>query len=105
LECGADPNVQGCSGDVPLHYAARFGHLGIVRILLNSGADPNIRNRDGKTPLDQAIESLKKIRESKEPLDRAIGVPRTIYERRKLNARLKRNFDKIIRLLRRVSGD
>jgi ankyrin repeat protein len=33
LADGADPNVQHRDGEVPLHLAGRFGHLGIICIL------------------------------------------------------------------------
>jgi ankyrin repeat protein len=84
LACNADPNVQNADGETPLHWAAMGGHLGIVRMLLQHGAVPNTQNQEGKTPLDWAIEGRER--------NRAKG---------KLNARLKRNYDKIIRLLRR----
>jgi hypothetical protein len=50
--CGADPNVQYCVGNTPLHSAACYGDVEIVQILLNLEADVNIRNNDSETPLD-----------------------------------------------------
>ncbi len=35
----------------PLHYAALYGSLEAVRILLDAGADPNARNQQAATPL------------------------------------------------------
>ncbi len=35
----------------PLHEGARFGHLDIVKILLENGADVNALNVHGQTPL------------------------------------------------------
>ena len=35
----------------PLHYAAKHGHLGCIKLLLSYGADPNSQDDDGYTPL------------------------------------------------------
>ncbi|XP_048577664.1 transient receptor potential cation channel subfamily A member 1 homolog [Nematostella vectensis] len=35
----------------PLHYAVRYGHLKVVKILVENGADINIPGEDGATPL------------------------------------------------------
>jgi ankyrin repeat protein len=35
----------------PLHYAARYDHTDIVRLLIAHGADLNIHADDGLTPL------------------------------------------------------
>ncbi len=34
-----------------LHYAARYGHLDVVRQLVEKGADTSIKGFDGLTPL------------------------------------------------------
>ena len=34
-----------------LHYAARYDHISIVRLLVSYGADVNIKGDDGLTPL------------------------------------------------------
>ena len=39
------------SGGSPLHTAAVFGQLEVVRALVEAGADVNARNNDGDTPL------------------------------------------------------
>jgi Ankyrin repeats (many copies) len=51
---GADPNVQCLFGNTPLHSAACYGDVEIVRVLLDLEADVNIRNNRGKSPLDLA---------------------------------------------------
>ena len=39
----------------PLYYAAQFGHIDAIKVLLEAGADPNIEDEDGKTPLHVTI--------------------------------------------------
>ena len=41
-------------GSTPLHDAARYGYLKIVRLLLEYGANINAKDMFGKTPLDFA---------------------------------------------------
>jgi ankyrin repeat protein len=41
-------------GNAALTYAARGGHLTVVKLLLRYDAPPNIRRRDGNTPLHEA---------------------------------------------------
>ncbi|KAJ3344289.1 NADH pyrophosphatase [Gonapodya sp. JEL0774] len=38
----------------PLHFAARFGHLSVVQVLLTAGAKPSTTDKDGRTPLELA---------------------------------------------------
>jgi ankyrin repeat protein len=46
----------------PLHFAALYGSVESVRILLAAGADPNVRNKSDATPLMFAAYSLEKTR-------------------------------------------
>jgi ankyrin repeat protein len=46
----------------PLHYAALYGSLDAVRILLAAGGDPNARNKSQITPLIYAAYSFEKTR-------------------------------------------
>ncbi|MEI7881000.1 MAG: ankyrin repeat domain-containing protein [bacterium] len=59
LEAGANVNADGPFFDIndwtPLHSSARFGHVGIVQLLLDSGADL-MRGASGYTPLCVAAE-------------------------------------------------
>ena len=57
LKYGADPNIQD-SFDVglntPLHRAAEFYQIVIIKLLLSAGANPSLQNKAGFTPLHMA---------------------------------------------------
>ena len=44
-------------GDTPLHVAAQFGHLAIVRRLVDAGAPLDILDESNDTPLGRAVEA------------------------------------------------
>ncbi|KAJ3085298.1 Peroxisomal NADH pyrophosphatase nudt12 [Quaeritorhiza haematococci] len=46
------PNPRGWT---PLHFAARFNHREVVKLLLERGADPQLRNDEGRTPGELAV--------------------------------------------------
>ena len=50
-----DINLPNVLGLTPLTHAAKFGHIEIVKILLDAGADIDIRDYRGNTPLIEAI--------------------------------------------------
>ena len=50
-------NVKDVSGNTPLHWAARNGHVEITRLLLQNGAEVNAKNNYGNTPLFCAAEN------------------------------------------------
>lgn len=47
-------NIVGCDGRLPLHCAAEFESIPVVRFLLEEGADPNVIDKDGRTALQVA---------------------------------------------------
>ena len=46
--------VDSEDGDTPLHSAAYYGHLDILKFLLPLSENPNYRNKIGETPIDTA---------------------------------------------------
>jgi len=55
-ECKLSPNVRDNYGDTPLNDAAKFGHIKVVKIMLDAGADKTIKNNEGKDAIDLAQE-------------------------------------------------
>eukprot|EP00944_MAST-04C_sp_MAST-4C-sp1_P002154 g2154.t1 len=49
-------NVQDVDGDTALHDAAKFGHIGVIKLLVDGGADSTLKNNKGQTPKDVAAE-------------------------------------------------
>jgi len=49
-------NQQDYNGDTPAHDAARFGHLNVVKALVEAGANVAIRNHAGRTVADVAAQ-------------------------------------------------
>jgi len=54
IEIGAEVNFKDNAGYSPLHLAARYGHLEIVKILLQAGAKLDILDKFGWSPLHKA---------------------------------------------------
>ena len=55
LEKADDKNPADDNWDTPLHYAAKGGHYGICKLIINAGIeDKNPGNRDDETPLHLA---------------------------------------------------
>ncbi|GIZ41067.1 hypothetical protein CKM354_000438300 [Cercospora kikuchii] len=56
LQCHVDPNVRDALGMTPLHKAAKYGHLGIVKLLIEKGRVDAVKHisKDGRTALHMA---------------------------------------------------
>ena len=85
IDNGADVVTE--NGDTPLHYAAMYGRLGIVQMLIAKGVDVNANFFDSGTPLD-AVELFYHDQKA------VVGLP----------VQLQRPFKEIIDLLRKHGG-
>ena len=54
IEGGADVNAKDKDDSTSLHWAAAWGHTGIVALLIAHGADVNAKNKGGEMPLHRA---------------------------------------------------
>lgn len=54
-----DVNVADRKSNTALHDAARFGHVGVAKILVEHGASLSAKNADGMTPVELAKEYAK----------------------------------------------
>lgn len=59
LRCGADMRTS-LRGALPVHYLAKAGHLGSLKVLLDNGADVNALSENGQTPLLYALKAGKR---------------------------------------------
>lgn len=57
LEVGADTSIPNTDGETPLHLAAKYGLIDIVKILLTKQTDIKSIDNMGQTPLISAIKS------------------------------------------------
>ena len=51
-------NTQNAIGQTPIHLAAKWGRLDVMKFLIEAGADLEIKDRKGRTPLYEADESI-----------------------------------------------
>ncbi|KAG6011693.1 hypothetical protein E4U43_008179 [Claviceps pusilla] len=55
LPAGLPPNMTNEKGDTLLMLAAYYGHVDLVKLLIQHGADPNRLNDKGQSPLAGAV--------------------------------------------------
>ena len=68
IAAGAEVNRPCEHGRTALHMAAAWGHLDVVRLLVESGADPAIRDDEGMTPAEIASRSQRVPEENLQPV-------------------------------------
>lgn len=67
-KAGADMDFQDRSGSTALHYAALYGKVGFIKVLLENGATPGIKDNDGDTPILSSCE-IKEVEKVKDIID------------------------------------
>lgn len=91
LDHGADPDIQdSVQKCTPIHFAAKNGHLEVVRSLVRRGARIDLRNAAGKIPQDWADEQCREFLQ-RERLTDVIKVTSTPVEDTSLVHKLYRN--------------
>jgi ankyrin repeat protein len=55
IKRGADPSLASLSGFAPIHDAAAYGRLDVIKLLLSKGIDINVSNKTIGTPLHYAF--------------------------------------------------
>jgi ankyrin repeat protein len=62
IDAGANVNLQDTDGWAPLHVAAYYRQVKIVRMLIDAGAKKDIENIEGGIPYDLAqTEEMKNL--------------------------------------------
>lgn len=46
-------------GNTPLHEAARWGHIEVIKFLISKGANPKLKSKDGSSALHIASQNAK----------------------------------------------
>jgi AAA15 family ATPase/GTPase len=62
INLGADIHKTDTEGATPLHYAARYSTLSILKLLGEKGAIMTAKDHKGRTPLHYAVEAVSNIR-------------------------------------------
>lgn len=69
LSHGADVEARTANAQsTPIDFACGYGHVDVVKILLEAGADPRMANYDGVTPLDWALYELRSDNPARETI-------------------------------------
>ena len=51
-------NSQNAVGQTPLHLAAKWGRLNVIKLLIEEGADLEVKDRKGRTAVDEADDAI-----------------------------------------------
>ncbi|KAG0425652.1 hypothetical protein HPB47_027205 [Ixodes persulcatus] len=57
IKSGANVNEKEANGEIPLHFAAREGHLRTTKLLLADDSITDLLNKDGESPLHVAVKN------------------------------------------------
>ncbi|XP_064482060.1 uncharacterized protein LOC135394918 [Ornithodoros turicata] len=57
IKSGANVNEKEANGEIPLHFAAREGHLKSTKALLADNSVADLLNKDGESPLHVAVKN------------------------------------------------
>ena len=59
IQRGVGLSITDVYGRSPLHYAAKSGYKGLIKVLLSAGVSLRVKDRDGNCPVAYAIEGKK----------------------------------------------
>lgn len=96
------PNSRDQNGYTPIHAAAEYAHLDLLKYLIDHGGDVNVKDSDGDTPLHacEQVSVAEKLVELGANLDAKNDEDQTPLEKAEEDA----DFPELIDFLRKKSG-